>query len=74
MTPTRIKPGESGLAKMPYSEVCMSMRVAGHYMSFHFLKNGRSVQLYKDGSPYSGTITIGEAGIYSDDEGYYYYP
>lgn len=69
-----IKPGERGTKTMPHSEVCMSMRVAGNEMEFELLdQKYPSVQLYKDGQPFSGTITTGEAGIYTENETFYYY-
>jgi len=71
-----IKPGEKGYAEMPYSEVCMHMRVAGKPMNFLFKdQQYPSVQLLReDGLPFSGPITYGEAGIYyREGEGYYYY-
>lgn len=71
----RIKPGEYGRAKMPHSEVCIHMRVAGKEMDFLLIdKEYPSVQLLNpDGSNFSGPITRGEAGIFEDEEGYYYY-
>lgn len=72
----RIKPGEFGYAKMPYSEVCMHMRVSGKPMKF-LLKDQEypSVQLYdEEGREYSSPITRGEGGVFEDKEGYYYYP
>ncbi len=70
-----IKPGESGRKEMPFSEVCMHMGVAGHEMDFVMTDNGRypSIQLMKDGHPYSGTITLGEAGVFSRTDGTFYY-
>ena len=78
----RIKYGQRGRAVMPHSEVCMHMKVAGKVMDFVLLypdvENGRilapAVQLLKDGHPFSGPITHGEAGIYEDASGFYYYP
>lgn len=76
ITAKRIKPGEFGKAEMPHSEVCMHMRVAGKTMKFQLLdKQYPSVQLYKDDDTFfSGPITTGEAGVFTDDQGYYYYP
>ncbi len=101
----RIKPGERGRAVMPFSEVCMHMRIAGSPMRFLLLQSPRgyvSVQLFEDGQPcgmceglghdvvgmyeltcvycegtgwrrFSSPITTGEAGVYSDDLGFYFY-
>lgn len=65
---------------LPYSEVCMHMRVAGR-KAFVKLQtpNGRkhpvSAQLFmKDMTPFSSPITFGEAGFYFDRNRIYYYP
>ena len=71
-----IEPGECGSKVMPHSEVCMHISVAGHEMEFVLQDNGGkwpSVQLYKDGHPYSSSITPGEAGIFSRTDGTWYY-
>lgn len=70
----RIKPGERGRLHMPFSEVCCHMKVAGKEMSFELEPNGM-VQLFDEkGRVFSFPITSGEAGIYNDEEGYYYCP
>ena len=70
----RIKPGEWGRALMPHSEVCMHMQIAGKVMPFHFVSE-RCVQLLnEDGTMFSFPILTGEAGIFQDVQGYYYYP
>jgi len=59
---------------MPASEVCLHMRVTDRVMDFELLSQ-RSVQLYNDdGTHFSSSITTGEAGIYEDSDGFYYYP
>ena len=69
-----IKRGERGRKKMPFSEACMSMAVAGHEMEFELLdRQYPGVQLFKDGYPYSGSITLGEAGVFSRTDGTFYY-
>lgn len=70
--PQRVKPGKLYSGEMPSSEVCMCMRVAGKVLQFELLQD--TVQLYLDGRPFSTPILTGEAGLYSDDKGYYYYP
>jgi hypothetical protein len=66
--------GERGTKYMPYSEVCMHMKVSGKVMEFELISE-RSVQLYReDGTMFSFPITYGEAGVFRSDEGYYYYP
>jgi hypothetical protein len=64
--------GEQVTKTMPYSEVCMSMRVAGKPMHCIMGDNGM-VQLFdRDGNKFSFPITSGEAGFYSDANGIYY--
>lgn len=67
--------GERGTKYMPYSEVCMHMKVSGKVMDFELISE-RSVQLYReDGSYFSFPITYGEAGVFRNEDGtYYYYP
>lgn len=74
---TMIKRGEYGFGFMPWSEVCMHMKVSDKLMLFQYLDSGM-VQLYKlNGSKYelfSFPITSGEAGIYGyGDEAWYYF-
>lgn len=69
--------GERYQGEMPHSEVCIHMQVAGKVMEFELLENKRSVQLYKDGRPFSSPILCGEAGLFREDcDGlsFYYYP
>jgi len=69
-----IIPGEKGRSLMPYSEVCMHLRVAGQVMNF--LYSGCSVQLLdENGKAFSIPIGTGEAGIFTPPTGpAYYYP
>lgn len=71
-TPLSIRPGERAEIELPFSEVCMHMKIAGtkmmvelvetpQYLSEHFSYH---VQLYKDDVKFSIPITLGEAGIY----------
>jgi hypothetical protein len=65
--------GHRGTKVMPWSEACIHMKVADKEMEFEIVSE-HSVQLYKDGQPFSSTITIGEAGIFVDiSEGFYYH-
>jgi hypothetical protein len=70
----RVKVGDFGTTKMPHSEVCMSMRVAGKVMRFKVLSE-RLVQLYDPDnySKFGAPILPGEAGIFTDSDGMYYY-
>lgn len=73
-----VQAGDKVLLEIPFSEVCMSMRVAGKPMYVELQAttwNSVCAQLYSlDGKPYSFPITSGEAGIYQDSDGYYCYP
>lgn len=66
-------PGERYQGEMPHSEVCIHMRVAGKIMEFELLENERSVQLYKNGQPFSSPILYGEAGVFRDYDGTFYF-
>jgi hypothetical protein len=70
----RIERGQQGRTVMPHSEVCMHMQVAGREMLFALLDDGSVQLLNEDGSHFSFPITNGEAGVYEDDEGYFYHP
>jgi len=54
--------GERVTVELPYSEVCMHMRVAGKRMDVEVLPDGAQL-LNADGSKFSFPITHGEAGI-----------
>lgn len=68
----RVEPGDVLPITLPWSEVCMHMRVAGKPMLVE-ITTGRwpAAQLLEDGRPYSFPITLGEAGIFTDDAGLY---
>lgn len=78
----RIKIGQRGRKRLPASEVCLHMRVYDKYMDFEIVGDKYpGVQLYvtNETTPrftqqFSGSITLGEAGIFTDADGYYYYP
>jgi hypothetical protein len=59
--------GHRGKKTMPFSEACMSMKIADKEMEFEIVSDN-SVQLWKDGQRFSSTITIGEAGIFRSNE------
>lgn len=77
MQPNRtfLKLGDRWLATMPYSEVCMHMRIADKKMICEFAKTiYPMIQLYSlDGKPFSSPVTTGEAGVYEDAKGFYTY-
>ncbi|MFF8283295.1 hypothetical protein ACF06W_11300 [Streptomyces albus] len=56
--------GDRARLELPWSEVCMHLKVAGAVMEVEIRKHG--AQLLKAGEPYSTPITWGEAGIYTD--------
>jgi hypothetical protein len=56
-------PADAELVELPYSEVCMHMRVAGRLMWVARIGE-RMAQLYDDGGrKFSAPITSGEAGL-----------
>lgn len=60
--------------EMPFSEVCMHMRVAGQRMKACLL-NDRFVQLFRDnGQFFSFPILRGEAGFHQEESGEFYIP
>jgi hypothetical protein len=64
-----IRPTEEFTTELPYSEVCMHLRVAGTTMHARLQAN-RMVQLLRpDGTDFSFPITDGEAGLYTDEQG-----
>lgn len=73
--------GHRGRVRLPHSEVCMHMGVAGEVFEFEITERG-SVQLCRDGRVFSSPITLGEAGVFctpqlrggvDDPRGRYYY-
>lgn len=77
--PGHIEAMSCGRAIMPYSEVCMHMKIAGKPMYFQLIEIRPSrclVQLYdaeNQTSPWFSPILPSEAGLFQDDESYYYY-
>lgn len=72
--------GECLIGEMPYSEVCMHMKIAGKKMIVERL--GSSAQLYSmdaengcpnRNKPFSFPITYGEAGLFYDGDAVYGY-
>lgn len=66
----KVKPGDVVRIQLPWSEVCMHLRVADAVRDVQVLPNGAQI-LNADGTPYSFPITHGEAGIYQDAQGLY---
>jgi hypothetical protein len=73
MTATiNLERGSIAFVELPYSEVCMHMRVAGKIMPVQVVggTDHLSAQvLDASGKPYSFPVTLGEAGIYTDSTG-----
>lgn len=65
--------GDAIRVRMPYSEVCSHMRVAGKPMTVQVVGDDYPMaQLFgDDGRPFSSPILLGEAGIYSDGQRHY---
>jgi hypothetical protein len=64
-----IRPNEEFTTTLPFSEVCMHLRVAGTRMRAR-LEPNRMVQLPgPDGSEFTFPITDGEAGLDTDEQG-----
>lgn len=71
-----VVPGDRVRVRLPYSELCCHMRVAGRVMAVEITDGAYpAAQLIgDDGSPFSAPITLGEAGIYgSMRDGLYAY-
>jgi hypothetical protein len=64
-----IRPTEEFTIQLPYSEVCMHLRVAGTRMRARLQPNRMVQLLYPDGTDFSFPITDSEAGLYTDEHG-----
>lgn len=77
-TPLPVKAGDHVLVEMPYSEVCMHMRIAGKPRVIEVIESkawGHTVQIYdREGRKFSAPILTGEAGVYGHGNGLYVYP
>lgn len=69
----RVQVGDTLTVKLPFSEVCMHLQVAGKKRPIHVLQTMTQI-LNEDGTPFSIPVTHGEAGLYSDAEGLYVLP
>jgi len=66
--------GDSVKVDLPWSEVCMHMRIAGRVMTVKILPSRMAQILNDSGEPFSFPVTLGEAGIYDrDGDGFYAY-
>jgi hypothetical protein len=64
-----IRPTEEFAIQLPYSEVCMHLRVAGTRMRARLQPNRMVQLLHPDGTDFSFPITDSEAGLYTDEQG-----
>lgn len=66
-----IYPSQELVLRLPYSEVCMHLRVAGTRMRARLLADGMVQLLDQDGQEFSFPITAGEAGLHHDHHGWH---
>lgn len=66
----RIKTGDTVPVRLPWSEACMHLKVAGQVRNVRILATGAQI-LNDDGTGYSFPVTHGEAGIFQDAAGLY---
>lgn len=61
---TLLSPGQRRYVEMPFSEVCMHMRIAGRVMAAEIVGTA-AIQLFDadTGDKFSAPITAGEAGF-----------
>jgi hypothetical protein len=72
-----VQVGDVVRVRLPYSEVCIHMRVAGKPMNVQVVGDGDSAVaqlLNDDGSRFSFPVLLGEAGIHTDGTGRHYVP
>jgi len=65
-----IHPNQETILELPYSEVCMHLRVAGTRMRARLQPDGMVQLLQPDGRDFSFPITAGEAGLDHDQDGW----
>jgi hypothetical protein len=65
-----IHPDQETILELPYSEVCMHLRVAGTRMRARLQPNGMVQLLDADGRDVSFPITAAEAGLHHDQDGW----
>ena len=72
-----LQPGDVVRLRLPYSEVCVHMQVAGKPMGVQIVHEGAypmAQLLNDDGSRFSFPILLAEAGIQTDGVGRHYVP
>jgi hypothetical protein len=65
-----IRPNQEITLQLPYSEVCMHLRVAGTRMRARLLAKGMVQLLDAGGHQFSFPITAAEAGLRHDQDGW----
>ena len=65
-----IHPNQETILELPYSEVCMHLRVAGTRMRARLEPDGMVQLLDPDGRDFSFPITAAEAGLHQDQDGW----
>jgi hypothetical protein len=66
-----IDPNQETTLQLPYSEVCMHLRVAGTRMRAQLQADGMVQLLEPSGRDFSFPITAAEAGLHHDQNGWY---
>jgi hypothetical protein len=66
-----IHPNQETILELPYSEVCMHLRVAGTRRRARLQPDGMVQLLDPDGRDFSFPITAAEAGLHHDQDGWY---
>jgi len=66
-----LHPNQEVTLQLPYSEVCMHLRVAGTRMGARLLPGGMVQLLGADGREFSFPITAAEAGLDHDQDGWF---
>lgn len=67
-----VRRGDIVMMTLPYTEVCISMRVAGQVRSVLVVADGAQI-LNNDGTKFSFPVSTGEAGIFFDTVSQRYY-
>jgi hypothetical protein len=70
MSTRPLHPGQEVILELPYSEVCMHLRVAGTAMRARLEPDGMVQLLGADGRAFSFPITAAEAGLDHDHDGW----
>ena len=65
-----IHPNQETILELPYSEVCVHLRVAGTRMGARLQPDGMVQPLDPDGRDFSFPITAAEAGLHHDQDGW----